>query len=183
MNSLKPVIRRAGAVSIAAASAVLLAACSAGQVTQTSSQVAAVNGASAQTEDGSITVQDVTIVLDENGDAAVKFTASNQDYDRHEHKLQSVAVNGETVEMTTPEPMGYNCSIVGNSADGLQEMPQAEGACIEYVKTSVDNDNFAYGGNVPVTFTFDTGKVETVATVAAPTVKSGETDRQPEKKH
>ena len=92
-------------------------------------------------------------------------------------------MNGKTVEMTTPEPMGYNCSIVGNSADGLQEMPQADNACIEYVKTSVDNDDFAYGGNVPVTFTFDTGTVEAVATVAAPTVKSGETDRQPEKKH
>lgn len=179
MNSLKPAVRRAGAVSIAAASALLLTACSAGQITQTSSQVAAVNGASAQTEDGSVTVQDVTVILDEDGQAALKFTASNQDYDRHEHQLQNIQVDGKPVQIDTPEPMGYNCSIVGDSADGLDNMPQADNACIEYVETTLDNDNFAYGGNVPVTFTFDSGKVEAVATVAAPTAKSGENDRQP----
>lgn len=179
MKSLKSVARRGGAVSLAAASALLLAACSAGQITQTSSQVAAVNGASAATEDGSVTVQDVTIILEENGDAALKFTASNQDYEMKEHRLQSVEVNGQSVSMNTPDPLGYNCNLVGDSQAGLERMPQAENSCIEYVATSVDNQNFAYAGNVPVTFTFDTGTIEVLATVAAPTVESGDTVRDP----
>lgn len=185
MKSLKPVARRGGAVSLAAASALLLAGCSAGQITQTSSQVAAVNGASAQTEDGSVTVQDVTVLLDADGNAALKFTASNQDYDRHEHQLKSVKVDGQTVQLTTPKPMAYNCSIVGDSEEGIDKMPQAESACIQYVTTSLENEDFAYGGNLPVEFNFDSGTVNTIATVAAPTVESGKSERMPdaEKQH
>ena len=182
VKSLKSVARRGGAVSVAAVSALLLAACSAGQITQTSSQVAAVNGASAQTEDGSVTVQDVTVLLDENGEAALKFTASNQDYQMHEHKLQSIEVDGQSVQMDSTEPMGYNCNIVGDSADGLEQMPQSTDttACVEYVETALDNKDFAYGGNIPVTFTFDSGTIDVTATVAAPTLESGDSVRQPE---
>lgn len=180
VKSLKSVARRGGAVSVAAASALLLAGCSAGQITQTSSQVAAVNGASAQTEDGSIAVRDVTVLLDESGQAALKFTATNQDYDMREHQLQSAEVDGQAVQLGSVKPMAYNTSIVGDSADGLDAMPQADGEKIQYVETSLDNESFAYGGNLPVTFTFDSGKIETVATVSAPTVASGQTDRQPE---
>lgn len=180
MKSLKSVARRGGAVSVAAASALLLAACSAGQITQTSSQVAAVNGASAQTEDGSIAVRDVTVLLDESGQAALKFTATNQDYDMREHQLQSAEVDGQAVQLGSVKPMGYNTSIVGDSAEGLQKMPQSDSETIQYVETSLNNRDFAYGGNLPVTFTFDSGTIETVATISAPTVESGQTDSDPE---
>lgn len=180
MKSLKSVARRGGAVSVAAASALLLAACSAGQITQTSSQVAAVNGASAQTEDGSVAVRDVTVLLDESGQAALKFTATNQDYDMREHQLQSAEVDGQAVQLGSVKPMGYNTSIVGDSTEGLQKMPQSDSETIQYVETSLNNRDFAYGGNLPVTFTFDSGTIETVATISAPTVESGQTDREPE---
>ena len=183
VKSLKSVARRGGAVSVAAASALLLAACSAGQITQTSSQVAAVNGASAQTEDGSVAVRDVTVLLDETGQAALKFTATNQDYDMREHKLQSVEVDGQQVELGSVDAMPYNTVIVGDSADGLRNMPEADMDKIQYVETELDNKDFAYGGNLPVTFTFDSGKIETLATVSAPTVESGKTHRQPEAEH
>lgn len=180
VKSLKSVARRGGAVSVAAASALLLAGCSAGQITQTSSQVAAVNGSSAQTEDGSIAVRDVTVLLDESGQAALKFTATNQDYDRREHQLQSAEVDGQSVQLGAVQPMGYNTRIVGDSADGLRNMPQSDSETIQYVETSLNNDSFAYGGNLPVTFTFDSGTIETVATVSAPTVQSGQTKLEPE---
>lgn len=180
MKSLKSVARRGGAVSVAAASALLLAGCSAGQITQTSSQVAAVNGSSAQTEDGSIAVRDVTVLLDESGQAALKFTATNQDYDRREHQLQSAEVDGQSVQLGAVQPMGYNTRIVADSADGLRNMPQSDSETIQYVETSLNNDSFAYGGNLPVTFTFDSGTIETVATVSAPTVQSGQTKLEPE---
>ena len=180
MKSLKSVARRGGAVSVAAASALLLAACSAGQITQTSSQVAAVNGASAQTADGSVAVRDVTVLLDESGQAALKFTATNQDYDMREHQLQSAEVDGQAVQLGSVKPMGYNTSIVGDSTEGLQKMPQSDSETIQYVETSLNNRDFAYGGNLPVTFTFDSGTIETVATISAPTVESGQTDREPE---
>ncbi|MCT1684867.1 hypothetical protein [Corynebacterium appendicis] len=183
VKSLKSVARRGGAVSVAAASALLLAACSAGQITQTSSQVAAVNGASAQTEDGSVAVRDVTVLLDETGKAALKFTATNQDYDMREHTLQSVEVDGQSVQLGSVDPMPYNTTLVGDSADGLDTMPEADMDKIQYVETALDNDDFAYGGNLPVTFTFDSGTIETLATVSAPTVKSGESHRQPEAEH
>ena len=71
MKSLK------SAVSAIAASALLLAGCSAGQITQTSDQVAAVDGAGAASDNQEVAVQDVTVVLDDNGQAALKFTAIN----------------------------------------------------------------------------------------------------------
>jgi len=178
VKSLKSVARRGGAVSVAAASALLLAACSAGQITQTSSQVAAVNGASAQTEDGSVTVRDVTVILDDNGQAALKFTASNQDYEMREHKLQSVEVDGQSVQLQSVDPMPYNTTIVGDSADNLDKIPQSDDKKIQYTETQLSNRDFAYGGNLPVTFTFDSGKIETVATIAAPHRESGQEARE-----
>ena len=48
---------------------------------------------------------------------------------------------------------------------------------IQYVETSLDNDAFAYGGTVGVTFTFDAGTVSVDAPVSAPLLPSGESDR------
>ena len=79
--------------------------------------------------------------------------------------------------------MPYNTVIVGDSADGLRNMPEADMDKIQYVETELDNEDFAYGGNLPVTFTFDSGKIETLATISAPTAKSGESHRQPEAEH
>lgn len=173
MKSLKP----AAAVSAIAASALLLAGCSAGQITQTSDQVAAVDGAAAASGNNEVAVQDVTVVLADNGQAALKFTAINQNDARKPHTLQSVTVDGTPVQLGGPAEIAAQCTLVGDSAEGLQSIPQAASDCIQYVPTSVANKDFAFGGNVPVSFRFDTGTVDVDATVSAPILPSGESQR------
>lgn len=180
MKSLKPV----AAASAVAASALLLASCSAGQITQTSSQVAAVDGASTTSENGEVAVQDVTVVLAEDGSVALKFTAVNQDRSMTPHRLVSASVDGQDVTMTpAPREIPSECSVVGDSAESIDSMPQAESDCIQYVETSLDNDSFAYGGTVPVAFVFDAGSIEVQAPVAAALLPSGESVRGPEEGH
>ena len=175
MKSLK----RVAAAAVAGCATLALVGCSAGQITQTSNQVAAVDGASASTEDGSVAVQDVTVVLAEDGQAALKFTATNQDTSMKDHTLKSVDVDGQNVAISGNSSIAYNCALVADSKDGLERMPQDKNDnCIEYTATTLANDDFAYGGNVPVTFNFDTGSLDVVATVSAPTLASGQVDRE-----
>ena len=175
MKSLK----RVAAAAVAGCATLALVGCSAGQITQTSNQVAAVDGASASTEDGSVAVQDVTVVLAEDGQAALKFTATNQDTAMKDHTLKSVDVDGQNVTISGNSSIAYNCALVADSKDGLERMPQDKNDnCIEYTETTLANDDFAYGGNVPVTFNFDTGSLDVVATVSAPTLASGQVDRE-----
>ncbi|OHO33279.1 hypothetical protein HMPREF2690_07750 [Corynebacterium sp. HMSC034E11] len=179
MKSLKQVavIAAAGCASLA------LVGCSAGQITQTSNQVAAVDGASAATENGEVAVQDVTVVLAEDGKAALKFTATNQDTSMTDHTLKSVTAGGNTVKIANNNTIKYNCVLVADSAAGLERLPQDDANCISYTATSLANDDFAYGGNVPVTFNFDTGSIDVVATVSAPHLVSGQVDRETGAKH
>ncbi|MCG7296168.1 hypothetical protein MHJ86_04700 [Corynebacterium afermentans] len=175
MKSLK----RVAAAAVAGCATLALVGCSAGQITQTSNQVAAVDGASASTEDGSVAVQDVTVVLAEDGQAALKFTATNQDTAMKDHILKSVDVDGQNVTISGNSSIAYNCALVADSKGGLERMPQDKNDnCIEYTATTLANDDFAYGGNVPVTFNFDTGSLDVVATVSAPTLASGQVDRE-----
>ena len=175
MKSLK----RVAAAAVAGCATLALVGCSAGQITQTSNQVAAVDGASASAEDGSVAVQDVTVVLAEDGQAALKFTATNQDTAMKDHTLKSVDVDGQNVTISGNSSIAYNCALVADSKDGLERMPQDKNDnCIEYTATTLANDDFAYGGNVPVTFNFDTGSLDVVATVSAPTLASGQVDRE-----
>lgn len=172
-------LKRVAAAAVAGCATLALVGCSAGQITQTSNQVAAVDGASASTEDGSVSVQDVTVVLAEDGQAALKFTAANQDTSMKDHTLKSVDVDGQNVTISGNSSIAYNCALVADSKDGLERMPQDKNDnCIEYTATTLANDDFAYGGNVPVTFNFDTGSLDVVATVSAPTLASGQVDRE-----
>ncbi|QGU08285.1 hypothetical protein COCCU_11925 [Corynebacterium occultum] len=176
--SLKSAARRGGIASVAALSAFALASCSAGQITQTSSQVSHVDGGHGDSEDGTVAVRDVSIILDEEGGAALKFNAINQDSSMQEHTLESVEVAGQEVEFSpTPAPMQQNCSIVGHSAAGLEEMPQFENGCIEYVETTLENEDYAIAGNVDVTFTFENAVIDLVASVAFDNLESGTLDR------
>lgn len=181
VKSLKSAARRGGIVSAAALSALALASCSAGQVTQTSSQVAAVDGAWADSEDGAVALRDVTVIVGEEGDAALKFTAINQDPTVQTHTLESIEVDGVEVELDNTPPLEHECSLVGASQPTIEDMPQAEEVgCIYYTATSLPNDDLAIGGNVPVIFTFDSGTVELDATVDFPTpLDAGEYNRGP----
>ena len=171
-------LKQVAVIAAAGCAALALTGCSAGQITQTSNQVAAVDGASAATENGEIAVQDVTVVLAEDGQAALKFSATNQDTSMKDHTLQSVTVDGTPVQLANNNTIKYNCVLVADSAEGLDRLPQDDNNCIDYVATSLPNKDFAYGGNVPVKFNFDTGAVEVTATVSAPTLASGQVDRE-----
>ncbi|WP_293769004.1 hypothetical protein [uncultured Corynebacterium sp.] len=178
MKSLKSAARRGVVISAAAMSALALAACSAGQVTQTSQKVVAVDGSHASTEDGAVTVADVTILVEPNtGEAALKFTAVNKGYAEGDVTLKSIDVDGQSVSVSGVQPIGREESIVADSEGNLKELAQAKMETIQYLPTTLQNEDYGYAGTRPVTFTFSNGTVEVDAPVAAAPFKSGEQNR------
>lgn len=173
----KSVTSRGVIAAALAVSTLTLGACSAGQITQTSDQVAAVDGARADSADNLLAVRDVTVLVDrETAQAALKFTAINMDPSMQPHSLEKVTVGGEEVNLSeSPIQLDRNCSVVASSAADLENTLKAnsEGTCIAYVTTSLDNPGFATGGNEKVVFSFDTGDLEVTATVSGEPVKAG----------
>ena len=180
VQSLKSAARRGAIISVTAVSALALASCSAGQITQTADKVAAVDGASASTEDNKVAVRDVTILVEPNGTAALKFTAVNQGYDTDVISLESVEVDGQRVEMDKAQPLHRDQSIIADSQKNLDATTQQDSENVQYIATSLKNDDFGYAGDRPVTFEFSNGSVDVDATIAATQMQSGEFDRDVE---
>lgn len=180
MQSLKSAARRGAIISVTAVSALALASCSAGQITQTADKVAAVDGASASTEDNKVAVRDVTILVEPNGTAALKFTAVNQGYDTDVISLESVEVDGQRVEMDKAQPLHRDQSIIADSQKNLDATTQQDSETVQYIATSLKNDDFGYAGDRPVTFEFSNGSIDVDATIAATQMQSGEFDRDVE---
>ncbi|NMB23297.1 MAG: hypothetical protein GX983_08060 [Corynebacterium sp.] len=178
VKSLNSAARRGAIMTVAALSALALASCSAGQVTQTSTQEAAVDGANANSENGEVAVRDVTIHVTEEGEAGLKFTAINQDTSHTTHTLESVSIDGTEVEMDDPSPLERDCALVADLQEELDKLVEPEAGCTEHVATSVENPGFAYGGNLPVEFVFDTGTITVDATISAPLLESGTFNRE-----
>ncbi|WKD58139.1 hypothetical protein CAPI_08060 [Corynebacterium capitovis DSM 44611] len=176
MLSLKPATA-VSAATVTALTALLLAGCSAGQITQTSDQVAAVDGASASGTATDVSAQDVTVIVQEDGTAALKFTAFNQNNSRTPHRLLNATVSGAPVALGATSEIPAQCTLVADSADSIESLPKAPNDCIQYVATTVDNRSFAYGGTAPVALTFDDGKLEVQAPVSAPMLPSGQSAR------
>ena len=180
MQSLKSAARRGAIISVTAVSALALASCSAGQVTQTADKVAAVDGASASTDDNKVAVRDVTILVEPDGSAALKFSAVNQGYDTDVISLESVEVDGQRVEMDKAQPLHRNQSIIADSQKNLDATTQQDSESVQYIATSLKNDDFGYAGDRPVTFEFSNGSIDVDATIAATQMQSGEFDRDVE---
>lgn len=180
MQSLKSAARRGAIISVTAVSALALASCSAGQITQTADKVAAVDGASASTDDNKVAVRDVTILVEPDGSAALKFSAVNQGYDTDVISLESVKVDGQRVEMDKAQPLHRNQSIIADSQKNLDATTQQDSENVQYIATSLKNDDFGYAGDRPVTFEFSNGSVDVDATIAATQMQSGEFDRDVE---
>lgn len=178
VKSMKSVARRGALISVAAVSTIALAACSAGQITQTSSQVAAVDGTQADTENGTIAVRDVTVHFTDKGEAGVKFTAINQDNSNARHTLKSITVGGEKAVITGDTTINSDCSLVGDVPSEVAKLTKPKNICIEYVSTSIANTGLAAGGNKEVVFSFDSGTITTTATISTPVVESGTQDRE-----
>lgn len=178
MKSLKATARRGALITVAAASALALASCSAGQITQTSHQVAAVDGASGSTDDGKLVVRDVTVHVTEDGETGLKFTAANLDESNKTHSLKSVKIDGEEVAIDGDTSLKANCSIVADIPSEMDKLTEPKNMCIHHVTTSIDNPGFAFSGNKEVTFSFDGGDVTVLATISAPVHDAGTVDRK-----
>lgn len=188
MNSLTSATRRGGIVTAAVLTTMALAGCSAGQITQTADQAAAVDGASVWNQDPRFSVNDITILLnDQTGEAALKFTATNEDVESDAsgvgHELLSVSVDGQDVDVSEADPIRYNCSLVADAEAHFDEhyrdesAVEATNACIQRISTEMDNNNYAFGGTVPVIFEFSFGTIEADAAVAAQTFPAGDAHR------
>ena len=180
VQSLKSAARRGAIISVTAVSALALASCSAGQVAQTAEKVAAVDGASASTEDNKVAVRDVTILVEPDGTAALKFTAINQGYDTDVISLESVEVDGQRVEMDKAQPLHRDQSIIADSQKNLDATTQQDSENVQYIATTLKNDDFGYAGDRPVTFEFSNDSIDVDATIAATQMQSGEFDRDVE---
>ena len=180
MQSLKSAARRGAIISVTAVSALALASCSAGQITQTADKVAAVDGASASTDDNKVAVRDVTILVEPDGSAALKFSAVNQGYDTDVISLESVEVDGQRVEMDKAQPLHRDQSIIADSQKNLDATTQQDSESVQYIATKLKNDDFGYAGDRPVTFEFSNGSIDVDATIAATQMQSGEFDRDVE---
>ena len=180
MQSLKSAARRGAIISVTAVSALALASCSAGQVAQTAEKVAAVDGASASTDDNKVAVRDVTILVEPDGSAALKFTAVNQGYDTDVISLESVEVDGQRVEMDKARPLHRDQSIIADSQKNLDATTQQDSESVQYIATKLKNDDYGYAGDRPVTFEFSNGSIDVDATIAATQMQSGEFDRDVE---
>ncbi|WP_408926709.1 hypothetical protein ACKFR5_07455 [Corynebacterium marquesiae] len=180
VQSLKSAARRGAIISVTAVSALALASCSAGQITQTADKVAAVDGASASTDDNKVAVRDVTILVEPDGSAALKFSAVNQGYDTDVISLESVEVDGQRVEMDKAQPLHRDQSIIADSQKNLDATTQQDSENVQYIATSLKNDDFGYAGDRPVTFEFSNGSIDVDATIAATQMQSGQFDRDVE---
>ena len=182
MQSLKSAARCGAIMSVTALSALALASCSAGHVAQTAEKVIAVDGASASTEDGKVAVRDVTIQVEpDTGETSLKFVAVNQGYKVDDVTLESVSVDGQDVPLEGVEPLPRDHALYADSQENLDRLPKdGKDKNITYVTTSLENEDYAFGGSRPVTFTFNTGTIEVDATVSASPLQSGNYDRDPQ---
>ncbi|MDY6050001.1 MAG: hypothetical protein SPI77_05535 [Corynebacterium sp.] len=146
-----------------------LTACGAGQISQTAQIHAAVDGANADTQDKNVRVRNIVILKDDNGQAALSFTAINREESPAPVTVESVTVAGKPVTITGASEIGVGCSLVASSAADIAAQPSAapENDCVNYVTTSVDAANFIEGTTQPVEFTFSgAGSASAVAPVS-----------------
>lgn len=192
--TLKSVVRRGALVAVATATAATLAACGAGQISQTANQVAAVDGAqnSQPAIPGGVAIRDAHILVNpEKKTAALKFSASNQERATESvYTLESVEVEGlGNVELTKvsesesfkklakgDKSLPRECQMVVDSADNIKQISKGvkgNDACIAYYSSNLDSASLvgengsAAGGNRKATFKVKDakGKEETIELV------------------
>lgn len=170
--SLKSVMRRSAIATVAVGSALALTACSAGQVTQTSDQVAAVDGAK-NSKDGipsGVGIRDAHIIIYPESDyAALKFTAVNQERADVTYTIDSIDVEGiGDVEFSPfaatgaaearsqvngsfdPLSFGRDCVVVADADVALEPIAESadqDQSCISYVATELDPETLTGENN------------------------------------
>lgn len=121
--SLKSATTRCGLAAVALLSATGLAACGAGQISQTANQVPAVDGASANSEDGFIHLRDVTIHPATSGkDGAIKFAVTNDYPKGKDIKLESITVGSDKVDISGDATIKSTCQLIGDGKAQISTM-------------------------------------------------------------
>ncbi len=176
MKIRKSATRRVLAAT-AGCAALALTACSAGQISQTANQVAAVNGTNGDLGDAS--VRDVTLITQEDNSVALKFNASNTGFDGEDITLDGISVQDADIEFDGPKTLSPECTLVADSQDALDSMnPEGvQSGCTEYLATVVDGEEFYSGAARNVTFEFSNGDIEINAPVTAWYADAGDTYR------
>lgn len=162
--------RSALIVAVLGAASLGLTACGAGQISQTADQVAAVDGASGQTEDAAVYVRDVTVLVNDSNQASLKFTAMNDEKKAGEAVvLQGVKVENTPVNVAANPHIGSGCSLVINTPRQNEVQPSAshDAMCAEYGIATVADPGAVPGQQRTVTFSFSNGDI----TVNAPVSK------------
>lgn len=184
MKSFTSVARRGAIFATAALSALALTACSAGQITQTDTQVAAVNGADVSTSAEGLVLRDATVIVDKDNKASLKFTVVNNDPKTVSYNLLSVMVNGKSVDLpsdlTTTVPAG-GTMVVAPKSD-LENIPKSDSKIASYGTIDLDNQGFAHGGAVDFEINFDKASGKGQIPVAGSQLKSGEHTRTADSK-
>jgi copper(I)-binding protein len=157
--------RVATAVALAAAAAISLSACSAGQITQTATQVSAVNGNYAN--QGDISLRNVHVVypnseeysLEPGGTVALAFTAINESEYQAERltkittdKAASVTIAGEPGDRIIPPQTALAAGTV--DATVVDEGEEIESKIILVTLNDIGQDVYP-GLTLPVTFSFE----------------------------
>lgn len=181
MTSPNTGLRRTALVVLAVGAALGASACSAGQVSQTANQVAAVDGG--RGEVGDLAVNDLQVVVPENGgQARVGFVASFSGYGLGEPvSLDGVQIDGTPVQLGETQPLERGCSIVVDARENAEPVP-AEGVCVEQTTATLPSaDDLSIGTSVPATVSFSNGdRIETEAAVVGEILEAGEYTRPTE---
>lgn len=179
MKSFTSVARRGAVLTAAALSAFALTACSAGQITQTDTQVAAVNGAEINTSAEGLVLRDATVIVDKDNKASLKFTVLNNDPKTVSYNLISVMVNGKSVEL----PADLNKTIAAGGTmvvapkSDLENIPKSDSKITSYGTIDLENQGFAHGAHAEFEINFDNASGKGQIPVAGSQLKSGEHTR------
>lgn len=172
-------LRRTALVVLAACAALGASACSAGQVSQTAYQVAAVDGGSGSA--GNLEVNDFVVVLPESGagEARVGFVASYTGSGFGDAvSLDDVRIDGVEARVGQSQALARGCSLVVSAAEDARPATAQEGVCVEQTTATVPSGSLTIGQSVPATLTFSNGeRIETLAGVIAPVPDAGEYSR------
>lgn len=179
MTSPNTGLRRGALAALAVGAAIGMSACSAGQISQTASQVAAVDGG--QGSAGDIYVNDLLVALPESGEgeAKVGFVASYTDSGKSDSvSIDQLEIDGTEVQLGESKPIGRGCSLVFSAAEDSAQAPLPKDVCIENSTATMPVGDLSLGTSVPATVSFSNGdKIETNAGVIAEITVAGEYDR------
>lgn len=170
MTSPNTGLRRTALAVLAVSAALGASACSAGQVSQTASQVAAVSGG--QGSAGDLVVNNLQVIQPESGEgeATVGFVASFDGTGTGESvSLERVEINGEEVQLGEAPPLERGCSIVFSADQSTPPPPVPQGVCVEHTTATLPtSDGLHIGTSVPATVSYSNGvQIEMLAGIVA----------------